>query len=201
MLDVRSRLPPANIFRNLPDPKNFWDSQCTRCARICFAHISQIRTQQGAYNMLQPNDKFATPDRSAPSFGPSGATKNFSASPEQATIGRSIIIKGEVSGAETLYVDGRIEGTINMPESRVTVGRNGVIVAAITAREVVVMGTIEGDLVVTDRVDIRSDGSVTGDIRAERLTIEEGAFLKGGIDLGKADKRESEKAASMAAHA
>lgn len=68
--------------------------------------------------MLQPNDKFSTPATApTPAFGPTGATKSFSTSPEQATIGRSIVIKGEVSGAETLYVDGRIEGTINMPES------------------------------------------------------------------------------------
>ena len=82
--------------------------------------------------MLQPNDKFSTPAASAPApaFGPTSATKSFTTSPEQATIGRSIVIKGEVSGAETLYVDGRIEGTINMPESRVTVGRNGVIIAS-----------------------------------------------------------------------
>ena len=157
--------------------------------------------------MLQPTDKFSSADRNAPAPtpGPFGPPKNFAASPEQATIGRSIVIKGEVSGAETLYVDGRIEGTINMPESRVTVGRNGVIVASVAAREVVVMGKIEGDLVVGDRVDIRSDGSVTGDIHAQRLTIEEGAFLKGGIDLGKqGDRKKSQsedKPNAMAAHA
>jgi cytoskeletal protein CcmA (bactofilin family) len=157
-----------------------------------------------AKNMLQPTEKSSSADRNAaaPAPGPFGPAKGFTttASPEQATIGRSIVIKGEVSGAETLYVDGRIEGTINMPESRVTVGRNGVIVASVAAREVVVMGKIEGDLVVGDRVDIRSDGSVTGDIHAQRLTIEEGAFLKGGIDLGKqGEKKDNAKAA--AAHA
>ena len=153
--------------------------------------------------MLQPNEKFAAPERTAPApaFGPTNATKHFTTSPEQATIGRSIVIKGEVSGAETLYVDGRIEGTINMPESRVTVGRNGVIIATVSAKEVVVMGKIEGDLIVGDRVDIRSDGSVTGDIHAQRLTIEEGAFLKGGIDLAKSGKGEKHAPATMAAHA
>src|SRR5882672_3104396 len=142
--------------------------------------------------MLQPNDKFATPERTAPvpAFGPTGATKSFSPSPEQATIGRSIVIKGEICGAETLYVDGRIEGTINMPESRVTVGRNGVIIATVSAREVVVMGKIEGDLIVGDRVDVAGDGAV-----------EEGAFLKGGIDLAKGEKKDSGKPATLAAHA
>ena len=152
--------------------------------------------------MLQPNDKFSTPATApAPAFGPTSAHKNLATTPEQATIGRSIVIKGEVSGAETLYVDGRIEGTINIPESRVTVGRNGVIIATVSAREVVVMGKVEGDLIVGDRVDIRSDGSVTGDIHAQRLTIEEGAFLKGGIDLGKGEKKDDAKPAAAAAHA
>ena len=156
--------------------------------------------------MLQPTDKSSSADRNAPAPtpGPFGPAKSFTATPEQATIGRSIVIKGEVSGAETLYVDGRIEGTINMPESRVTVGRNGVIVASVAAREVVVMGKIEGDLIVGDRVDIRSDGSVTGDIHAQRLTIEEGAYLKGGIDLGKQGEKkdsQSENKNAMAAHA
>ena len=153
--------------------------------------------------MLQPTDKSSSADRNAPA--PFGPAKGFTtATPEQATIGRSIVIKGEVSGAETLYVDGRIEGSINMPESRVTVGRNGVIVASVAAREVVVMGKIEGDLIVGDRVDIRSDGSVTGDIHAQRLTIEEGAYLKGGIDLGKQGEKkdsQSENKNAMAAHA
>ncbi len=157
--------------------------------------------------MLQPTDKSSSADRNAPAPapGPFGPAKGFTtATPEQATIGRSIVIKGEVSGAETLYVDGRIEGTINMPESRVTVGRNGVIVASVAAREVVVMGKVEGDLIVGDRVDIRSDGSVTGDIHAQRLTIEEGAFLKGGIDLGKPGEKknsQSQNTNAMGAHA
>jgi len=156
--------------------------------------------------MLQPTEKSSSADRTAPAPapGPFGPAKGFTtATPEQATIGRSIVIKGEVSGAETLYVDGRIEGTINMPESRVTVGRNGVIVASVAAREVVVMGKVEGDLIVGDRVDIRSDGSVTGDIHAQRLTIEEGAFLKGGIDLGKQGEKKNSQSENktMAAHA
>jgi cytoskeletal protein CcmA (bactofilin family) len=101
---------------------------------------------------------------------------------EQATIGRSVVIKGEVSGAESLYVDGRIEGTINF-DSRVTIGRNGVVVANIAAKEVVVMGTVTGDIHCTDRLDIRSEGSLTGDVVTPRICIEDGAVVKGAVEV------------------
>ena len=104
---------------------------------------------------------------------------------EQATIGKSLVIKGEVSGSESLYVDGKIEGAINLPGNRVTVGRNGQVAANIMAREVVVLGKVRGNVHASDRVDIRSEGSLTGDVIAARISIEDGAFFKGGIDIRK----------------
>lgn len=104
---------------------------------------------------------------------------------EQATIGKSLIIKGEVSGSESLYVDGKIEGAINLPGNRVTVGRNGQVAANIMAREIVVLGKVRGNCQASDRVDIRSEGSLTGDVIAARISIEDGAFFKGGIDIRK----------------
>lgn len=154
--------------------------------------------------MLQPTDKFASPDRNA-APAPYNPPKPLANTAEQATIGRSIVIKGEITGAETLYIDGRVEGSIKLPENRVTVGRNGVVLASVVAREVVVMGKVEGNITVSDRVDIRSDGSVTGDVAAQRLAIEDGAFFKGAVDLGKSgkgsDSKKDEKPAAMAAHA
>jgi len=105
---------------------------------------------------------------------------------DQATIGKSLVIKGEITGSEPLYIDGRVEGTINFSGSRVTIGRNGVVTANISAREVVVLGKVRGNLTASDRVDIRSDGSLTGDVTSARISIEEGAFFKGGIDIRKA---------------
>jgi cytoskeletal protein CcmA (bactofilin family) len=105
---------------------------------------------------------------------------------DQATIGKSLVIKGEVTGSESLYIDGRVEGSINLAGNRVTVGRNGVVAANITAREIVVLGKVRGNLTASDRVDIRSDGSLTGDVVAARISIEDGAFFKGGIDIRKA---------------
>jgi cytoskeletal protein CcmA (bactofilin family) len=108
---------------------------------------------------------------------------------DQATIGKSLVIKGEVTGSESLYIDGRVEGSINLAGNRVTVGRNGVVSANINAREIVVLGKVRGNLTASDRVDIRSDGSLTGDVVAARISIEDGAFFKGGIDIRKGGQK------------
>ncbi len=135
----------------------------------------------------------------APKFSPSPNTytppKNVSSSMEQATIGRSVVIKGEVSGAEALYVDGRIEGTVNFADSRVSIGRSGVIVANINAKEVVIMGTVTGNIHCTDRLDIRSEGSLTGDVVTPRICVEDGAVLKGAVEV-RAEQHQNEKAQS-----
>ncbi len=131
----------------------------------------------------------ATSTPSAPSMAaaepvaPRPATTTTTA--DQATIGKSLVIKGEVTGSESLYIDGRVEGSINLAGNRVTVGRNGVVAANINAREIVVLGKVRGNLTASDRVDIRSDGSLTGDVVAARISIEDGAFFKGGIDIRK----------------
>ncbi len=117
-----------------------------------------------------------------PAAAPRNATLN---STDQATIGKSLVIKGEVSGSESLYIDGRVEGSINLAGNRVTVGRNGVVNANVNAREIVVIGKVRGNLMASDRVDIRNEGSLTGDVVAQRISIEDGAFFKGGIDIRK----------------
>jgi cytoskeletal protein CcmA (bactofilin family) len=129
----------------------------------------------------------------APAFEP--ARTATAAVGEQATIGKSLFIKGEITGSESLYIDGKIEGTINLPGNRLTVGRNGQVTAAITAREIVVLGKVKGNVSATDRVDIRAEGALTGDVSAARISIEDGAFFKGGIDIR---KPEGTKAAAPA---
>ncbi len=117
--------------------------------------------------------------------GITGAGAGAAATGEQATIGKSLIVKGELTGSESLYIDGKVEGAINLPGNRVTVGRNGQVAANIVAREVVVLGKVRGNCQASDRVDIRSEGSLTGDVIAARISIEDGAFFKGGIDIRK----------------
>src|SRR3954471_89623 len=109
---------------------------------------------------------------------------------EQASIGKSLVIKGEVTGSESLYIDGRVEGSITLTGNRVTIGRNGVVAANISAREIVIIGKVRGNLNASDRVDIRNEGSLTGDVIAQRISIEDGAFFKGGIDIQKPNQQQ-----------
>src|SRR5260370_35809624 len=129
-----------------------------------------------------------TTSEPAPAPAPRTSTLTTT-STEQATIGKSLVIKGEVTGSESLYIDGRVEGSINLPGNRVTVGRNGVVSANITAREVVIIGKVKGNMMASDRVDIRNEGSLTGDVIAQRISIEDGAYFKGGIDIQKPSQK------------
>lgn len=150
--------------------------------------------------MWKPNQPGTSPQASGnepprpathptPSYEPPARTPTPSAQPaaasDQATIGKSLVVKGEVTGSESLYIDGKVEGAINLPGNRVTVGRNGQVAANITAREIVVLGKVRGNMAASDRVDIRSEGSLTGDVTAQRISIEDGAYFKGGIDIRK----------------
>jgi cytoskeletal protein CcmA (bactofilin family) len=108
---------------------------------------------------------------------------------DQATIGKGLFIKGEINGSESLFIDGKVEGTVNLPGNRVTIGRNGQVSANITAREIVVLGKVRGNVSATDRVDIRAEGSLSGDVAAARISIEDGAFFKGGIDIRKPEAK------------
>jgi len=105
-------------------------------------------------------------------------------------IGKSIVIKGEIVAADPLYVYGTVEGTIDAPEHRVTIGKEGRVKADIRAREVVIMGDVCGNLEGRERVEIRSEGSLMGDLSTSRIYIEEGAVLSGSIDVHKPSKKE-----------
>ena len=115
---------------------------------------------------------------------------------DQAHIGRSLVIKGEVTGAESLFVDGRIEGTISVPGHRVTIGHNGNVVANITAKEVVIMGKVTGNIECSDRLDIRGEGTLIGDVVTQRISVEDGAVMSGKVQVRAAEKA---KAASAGA--
>jgi len=134
--------------------------------------------------MLQSSDNsFLRPNSPASNPNAFNQVKTVTAPVDQATIGKTLVIKGEITGSEALYIDGRVEGKIVMPESRVTIGRNGKVDASIQARELVVMGKVNGNIQCSDRVDIRAEGAVAGDIVTARITVEDGAALKGGIQV------------------
>ena len=102
-----------------------------------------------------------------------------------ATIGKAVKIVGQIYSREDLYVDGDVEGTIELMEHKLTIGPNGKVQAAIKAREVVALGTIQGNVEASDRLDIRKDAKLVGDIRTARIVIEDGAYFKGSIDIVK----------------
>jgi cytoskeletal protein CcmA (bactofilin family) len=104
---------------------------------------------------------------------------------EVATIGKSVVVKGELSGSEDLIVDGEVEGSITLRGQSLTVGPNGRVRANIEARNVILHGRVDGNIKATDRVDLRKSASLSGDISTARISIEDGAFFKGGIDIQK----------------
>ena len=148
---------------------------------------------QSSDNAMKSQFTPSTPNQLTP-------VKTMTSPIEQATIGRTVVIKGEVSGSESLYVDGRIEGSITFKDHRVTVGRNGVVQANISAREVVIMGKVTGNVECSDRVDIRSEGTLTGDVVSARISVEDGALLRGSVQLNPSEhKQEAPKAMGAAA--
>src|SRR5436309_9524544 len=104
-----------------------------------------------------------------------------------ARIGKSVTIKGQIFSREDLVVDGEIEGAIELNDHRLTVGPNGRVRAGIKAREIVVLGSIEGNVEALDKIDIRKDAKLIGDIKTARIVIEDGAYFKGSIDIVKND--------------
>jgi cytoskeletal protein CcmA (bactofilin family) len=138
--------------------------------------------------MLHSNDNAPKPQYT-PSTLNSQPVKTSTSPIEQATIGRSVVIKGEISCSESLYIDGRVEGSLSFSDHRVTVGRNGVVAANITAREVVIMGKVTGNIQCSDRVDIRTEGSLTGDVVSHRISVEDGALLRGSVQLTPSEQK------------
>ena len=123
----------------------------------------------------------STPQERRPEMG-SGHEAPKSAA---AHIGKSVLVKGELSGSEDLYIDGQVEGTIELREHNLTVGPNGRVDANVNAKEVVLLGTLKGNIRAAERVEIRKSGSLIGDLVAARVTIEDGAYFKGSIDIQK----------------
>src|SRR6201986_5327742 len=113
------------------------------------------------------------------------ATENGSGS---ARIGKSVVIRGEVKGGEDLIIDGRVEGTVTLTESRLTIGATANVAADLTARDVLIQGQVKGNIVASGRVELRSGCVVEGDVRALRLAVEDNAIFRGKVDLTQGGK-------------
>ena len=100
-----------------------------------------------------------------------------------AILGKSVAIKGEIVGREDLTIDGDVEGAIELTEHRLTVGPSGSVLSNVKAREVVIFGNMKGNIDATDKIEIRSNATLVGDIRTARVLIEDGAYFKGAVDI------------------
>jgi len=118
-----------------------------------------------------------------------------------AHIGKSVLIKGELSGSEDLYLDGEVEGNILLKDHNLTIGPNGRVRANIQAKDVVVHGKVDGNVSGTDRVELKRSAVLTGDIATQRIVIEDGAFFKGAIDIKKEGKAEPARERAVSASA
>jgi cytoskeletal protein CcmA (bactofilin family) len=134
-------------------------------------------------DMPAPEQNTLRPPQAAPvpATPPAESRRNV----EVATIGKSVVVKGELSGSEDLYVDGEVEGSISLRGQSLTIGPNGRVRANIEARNVIVHGRVDGNIHATDRVDLRKSASLTGDMTTARVAIEDGAYFKGTIDITK----------------
>ncbi len=120
----------------------------------------------------------------------------------QARIGKSVVIRGEIKGGEDLIVDGRVEGTVTLSENRLTIGPNANVAADLTAKDVLILGQVQGNIVASGRVELRAGSTVEGDVRALRLAIEDNAVFRGKVDLtqGTAKGHEVATAPSAGGH-
>lgn len=116
-----------------------------------------------------------------------------------ARIGKTVVIRGEVKGGEDLTIDGRVEGTIQLADNRLTIGPNADVAADLTARDVLVMGKVKGNVIATGRVELRAGCLLEGDVRAMRLAIEDNAVLRGKVDLTQGSARAAEVQAAPVA--
>jgi cytoskeletal protein CcmA (bactofilin family) len=104
-------------------------------------------------------------------------------------IGKSVVIKGELSGSEDLTIEGHVEGRIDLKDNVLTIGPNGKIKAEVFAKSVVVLGEVTGNVTASEKVDIRDNGSVDGDIASPRVAIAEGAHFRGSVDMQRAGQK------------
>jgi len=138
---------------------------------------------------IQPAPPAADPLRREPSTM-SSPTRSFDPEPAQrggsaATLGKNVTVKGQIFSREDLTVDGEVDGTIECHEHRLTIGPNARVQAGLKAREVVIYGSIQGNVEAADKIDIKKEAKLVGDIKTTRIMIEDGAYFKGSIDITK----------------
>jgi cytoskeletal protein CcmA (bactofilin family) len=154
-------------------------------------------------NFPQPSQLASAPAAVATPSTPTPHKESPKASDSYRTevghIGKSVLIRGELSGSEDLYLDGEIEGNVDLRDHSLIIGPNGKIKATITARDLVVHGRLEGNVTATGRVELKKSCTLIGDVATQRIVIEDGAFFKGAIDIKEGKELKAEVRKPMAA--
>jgi len=154
------------------------------------------------------------PERAGPATGPSvsgveparreintmsSPTRSFESEPAgrggSAALGKNVTVKGQIFAREDLTIDGEVEGTVECHEHRLTIGPNARVQAGLKAREIIIQGSIQGNVDATDKIDIRKEAKLVGDIKTSRIVIEDGAYFKGSIDISRATANKAPQAA------
>ena len=135
-----------------------------------------------------PATPAAAPSASAPA-APQASETRAQLGRDMVNIGKSVVIKGELSGSEDLTIEGHVEGRIDLKDNVLTIGPNGKIKAEVFAKAVVVLGEVTGNVTASEKVDIRDNGSVDGDIASPRVAIAEGAHFRGSVDMQRAGQK------------
>jgi cytoskeletal protein CcmA (bactofilin family) len=126
-------------------------------------------------------------------MNPNDAMRPITPSTASARLGPSIHVKGEITGNEDLHVDGSVEGQIALEDRKLTVGSSAKVTADVSAREIVIYGNVKGNLRAKDRIEIKKDGSVVGDLTTARIMIEDGAYFKGSIEIDRGEGARADK--------
>ena len=161
---------------------------------------NQSRKSTPLAQSSQANSAHSTPDQ--------GSRERESASDRQAgaqggnfmaTIGQSIVFKGELAGDEDLEIEGEVEGSVDLKSHQLTIGANGNLKAEVIAKSIIVIGQVKGNLTATERIEVQATGVVEGDIKAPRLNVQDGAVLNGTIDMSPSSVSEAKKSISQSA--
>ncbi len=144
------------------------------------------------------------PQRRETSTNMSSPTRTFDSEPGSvrsgsAALGKNVTVKGQIFAREDLTIDGEVEGTVECHEHRLTIGPNARVQAGLKAREIIIQGSIQGNVEAADKIDIKKEAKLVGDIKTSRIVIEDGAYFKGSIDISKATagKTPQDKAAPV----
>jgi cytoskeletal protein CcmA (bactofilin family) len=136
---------------------------------------------------VEPQRKEITMSSPSRSFEPEPLTPSRSGG--SAALGKNVTVKGQIFAREDLTIDGEVEGTVECHEHRLTIGPNARVQAGLKAREIIIQGSIQGNVDATDKIDIKKEAKLVGDIKTSRIVIEDGAYFKGSIDISKPQAR------------